>query len=443
MNPHADTLSETPRELAVRLLTRIELGGAYADRLLAGSDINALESRDRRFVRELVLGVLRWKLRLDRIIDLYYTNKSRPLDHDIRMILRSGLYQLMFMNSVPDWAAVDESVEIASSQNGKPAAGLVNAILRRFLREGEPVITDTDDASRLSTVNSCPKWLVDRWISRFGIETAERIAVAGTVRHPVSVRANTIKTNAEILEDALLAEGFKTIAGSMPGYFEVHEAGGLFGISAFDKGLFTVQDAAAGMASMLLDPKPGESILDLCAAPGGKATHCAELMDNTGSIDAVDRNKNRLKLVKQTAARLGHDIITCHEGDAATFKNASRAGYDRVLCDVPCTGTGVLSKRPDMKWRRFPDDLPRLAETQFSILANAVSLVKPDGIIVYSTCSLEREENEDVVNRGIDELGLELADDERFDEYASDTGYFILPHMMGGTGAFAAKMRRV
>lgn len=433
----------TARGLAVHLLTRVESEGAYADRLLASRRVSELETRDRLFVRELVLGVLRWKLRLDHIIEIYYNGTLKSLQPDVRNIVRLGLYQMMFMESVPDWAAVDESVKIASCHHVKKVAGLVNALLRRFSREGEPEIRSSDPVEKLSVEKSCPEWIVKKWIAKFGVETAEAIMTASSERHPVSIRTNTTKTDPESLASKLLSEGFETTtASSIPGYFIILKGEGLFETQAFKKGLFTVQDSAAAVATLLLSPKPGEIVLDLCSAPGGKVTHIAEMMGDSGWIDAVDINRKRLGLVKKAAKRLGLRSINFIEDDAVTFKKESGTQYDRILFDVPCTGTGVFSKRPDMKWRRKNDDMVRITFLQKAILRNAVSLVKPGGVIVYSTCSLEPEENEDIVNQFICENDFTVDRDDRFKNFEIDGGYLILPHLMNGAGAFASKLRR-
>lgn len=435
--------ARSARELAVQLLLRIELGGAYADRLLSSRNVSELTPLDRSFVRELVLGVLRWKGRLDHIIDSYYTGSKKILQPEIRMIVRLGLFQMMFLDSVPEWAAVDESVSIAGKTHGKKTAGLVNALLRRFSREGEPKLKSPDSAEKLSIQQSFPQWIVTRWISSFGRETAERIIKAGNQKHPVSVRVNSLKIDQQLFEERFSTEGF-TLApvSGFPGYYNVLKSNGLFETPLFQNGLFAVQDTAAGMASLLLSPESGETILDLCSAPGGKATHIAEIMGDTGRIDAVDNNPKRLKLVYEAAERLGLKSIRCIEGDAVSFRGENGEYYDRVLCDVPCTGTAVFSKRPDMKWRRNEEDIARLSLLQREILGNAASLVKPGGIIVYSTCSLEPEENDGNVHWFISEYDFTIERDTRFNNFETETGYLILPDSTGSTGAFAAKLRR-
>ena len=432
------------REIALYLLSRVELQGAYADRILVSPRVLNLQQRDQAFVRELLLGVLRWKLHLDRIIDIYHTKSSYSLNPDIRNILRYGLFQMIFMNSVPVWAAVNESVYLAAGRHGKGAAGLVNAILRRFDRDGEPPLP-VDPEERLSVETSNPYWLVKRWCANYGFDTAESICRATSEKHPIFIRTNGGRITTQELVCKLEHEHFNAVEVSkMPGYVAVSKGHGLFETKAFKDGLFTVQDPSAGVASFLLKPQQGESIVDLCAAPGGKTTHCAEMMGDCGQITAVDIHPSRLGLVRSSAQRLGFTSIVYVEGDASIFGREDNILYDRVLIDVPCSGTGVFSKRPDMKWRIQEDDLGRLASVQREFLENASHLVKPGGILVYSTCSIEHEENEDVIRWFLDHhKEFSIEHEELFHDFERDGCYLILPHLMDGSGAFAAKLKRV
>ncbi|MCE5250626.1 16S rRNA (cytosine(967)-C(5))-methyltransferase RsmB [bacterium] len=435
---------QTAREVALRLLSRVENEGAYTDRIMTSPLMKELETRDRSFVREMVPGVIRWKMRLDRIINIYYNKNPSELDQDIRNVLRLGLFQIMFMDSIPEWAAVNESVTIAVKTHGKGAGGLVNALLRRFLREGEPDKWPSDTAERLSLELSHPLWIARRWIDAFGENIAESIMRQGNEKHPVFVRTGRIGTSMESLAEALDHEGFETepVTG-MPEYLSVSKANGLFDSVAFRDGLFIVQDPSAGMATVLLAPQPGEQVLDLCCAPGGKAIHAASLMHDQGRITAVDKHQSRLGLVEETAGRLGFTILEFREDDAVTFGRDSEERYDRVLLDVPCSGTGVFSKRPDLKWRLTDEDVTRIASLQREMLDNAAGQVKPGGVLVYSTCTLEHEENEDTVADFLEQHHEFTIDhDSRFTAFERGPGYLIFPHQMEGVGAFAAKLRK-
>ena len=433
----------TPRELAFEFLMRIEGGGAFADRILATADERLRETRDRAFLREIVLGVLRNKLRLDHIIGTFYDKGFSKLDPAMVVILRIGLYQLIWMNSVPDWAAVNECVKLAEHRAGRGASGLVNAILRRFGRDGEPSLPD-DPAESLSVELSHPLWLVKRWIEAFGYDNARAMCVAGNEKHSVYVRTASHRIDADTLQFRLSEEAYDVEpVVEMPGYFSISKAAGLFDNDLFRDGFATVQDPSAGVAATLLTPVEGDDILDLCSAPGGKTTQLAELMNDKGSITAIDLHAKRLGLVKTAAARLGLESVHCIEADAKTYVGEENKQFQKVLLDAPCSGTGVLSKRLDMRWRVEFEDVQRLAGVQAELLDHAAELTASGGTLVYSTCTMEREENEDIVESFLkqhDDFALEK--DDRFAAYEIDFGYRMMPHLLGGAGAYAAKMRK-
>lgn len=459
----------TARDVALHLLERVECDGAFVDRILTSPEMEHLSPRDRALVREIVLGVLRWKSRLDRIIDLYYTKKTSPpgplsvhgegnkrgeVDMAVRNAVRLGLFQVMFLDSIPDHAAVSETVSSITRLRGKGAGGLANALLRRFIREGEPGNWPSEPAVRYAFELSHPGWLVQRWIEAFGADEALSVMRAGNERRPVFVRPGHNGVSPETLAASLALEGFESsVVTEMPGWIEVSgplrqsasttSGTGFFETAAFNNGLFAVQDPPAGMASLLLSPRPGEHVLDLCAAPGGKTTHLALLMEDRGRIRAVDLHEKRLGLVREAARRLGYTSIVCETGDAKSYGRGTVEQFDRVLLDVPCSGTGVFSKRPDLKWRVTGEDVSRLSGIQRDMLENAARLVREGGVLVYSTCTLEHEENEDTVQHFIDghpEFIIER--DKRFERFEHGCGYLMLPHQMMGTGAFAALLRR-
>ena len=436
--------ASTPREIALSLLKRVENDGAYPELILSSPPVTNLNPRDHSFVRELVLGILRWKLRLDYTIDAYYAKSPQSLIPGIRNIIRLGLFQMMFMNSIPQWAAVNECVEIARAGYGQKTAGLVNAILRQFGREGEPQ-PPGNPVDHIAIELSHPQWLVKRWIENYGYEKARLICQAGNEKHPLCIRVNPIKSDRDSLSSLLTNEGFAcSVVETISGYIVVSKGEGLFKTSFFHDGFFTVQDPSSGMASLLLAPQPGETVLDLCSAPGGKSTHCAELMHNEGHITSVDLHSSRIGLVKDASRRLGLTIIECVVGDAGEFGQENQRLYDRVLVDVPCTGTAVFSKRPDMKWRKTEEDIIRLSSYQYTLLEHSAGLVKTGGVIVYSTCSLEPEENEKVVEKFLNRHSeFVIERDARFTEFETASGYTIFPYQMYGIGAFASKMKLV
>ncbi len=433
----------TARSLAADILMRIERDGSFADRILAVAEGQLQERRDRSFLRELVLGVLRNKARLDHSLKNCYTKDFEKLDPYIAAVLRCGVYQMRFMDSVPDFAAVNESVDIAGRHAGRGASGLVNAILRRFGREGEPPFPD-DPVKSCALEFSHPEWLVRRWTDVFGIDQATEICRAGNEKHSVMLRTARHRISADELVERFSTEGFEAVpVETMPGFFSIVEATGLFTSTVFREGLFTVQDPSAAMAVKLLDPGPDDIVLDLCSAPGGKTTFCAEMMDDKGTVTAVDVNASRLGLVQESADRLGLNSIRCVEGDALSYRDKEQETFTKVLLDAPCSGTGVLGKRLDMRWRVQEEDMARLAAVQGEMLDHAAGLVAEGGTLVYSTCTLEHEENEDQILAFLERhSNFELAVDDSFADYSIDNGYRILPQMMNGSGAFAAKLRK-
>ena len=270
-----------PRRTALHLLGRIETEGTFLNRVLSSPEITRLELRDRQFVRELLIGTVRRKLRLDRCIDAYYNKDISSLDPLVFNVLRLGMYQLLLMDSVPAFAAVNESVKIATELRNPGAGGLVNAVLRKCSTQGEPAFP-REPVERLSVAYSHPRWIVERWMMRFGEKATEKVARAGDERHPIFIRVNMLKTTVDELADILAGENIEILpVEGFELYLSVGKASGLFDIPAFRDGMFTVQDPAAGCAVDLLNPEPGERVIDLCSAPGGKTTHIAELMGDS------------------------------------------------------------------------------------------------------------------------------------------------------------------
>ena len=356
---------KTARDTAILLLKRIELEGAFADRVLSAHEVSKLEPLDRAFVRELVLGVERWKIRLDHTISAFYDKGIDKLEPGILNILRIGLYQMIFMDSVPNFAAVNESVTMAANMSGPKAGGLVNAILRRFTREGEPKI-EGEVSKRFSETFSYPLWQVKKWLGDYGPNKTEKILASGNERHPVSLRVNILKTTPEELIEKFSGKPFEITFSKMPGYLLIRKAEGLFDTDEFKKGLFSIQDSAASAAVLLLDPSEGEKILDLCSAPGGKTTHIAEITGGKAEIISVDHNDGRANLIKSNVDRLGLGSVNIVVADAHEYK--SDFPFDKILVDVPCSGSGVFSKRPDMKYKREMDDVLSLTKIQKTLL---------------------------------------------------------------------------
>jgi len=432
---------------ALRILVRVEEDRAFADIVLEHAlDHARLDPRDAALCTELVYGTLRWRRHLDWRLAPHLNRPLDKLDPWVRALLRLTTYQLFFLDRVPRWAAVDEAVSLAKLKSrtaGPPE--FVNAVLRSLTRAtGAPPLPSSPVAA-LATRCAFPDWIAGRWIARYGAPDAEALMVASNDRPPTTIRVNALRTSREALAARVRDEELASVRPTElapEGLIVDHGAVGRW--TAFAEGHFTIQDEASMLVARLLDPKPGELVADTCAAPGTKATHLAELMENRGRIVAIDPQAARLKLVGKAAARLGISIIEAHLGGAAALAGRWRGKCDRVLVDAPCSNLGVLRRNPDVKWRRTEEDLRRLQEKQRTILAAAASMVKPGGRLVYATCSLEPDENEAVIGALLDGAGEWRPDPPEAFPVAADAQGFVrlLPHRHGTDGFTAIRLRR-
>ena len=432
---------------ALRILVRVEQDRAFADIVLEHALEHArLEPRDAALCTELVYGTLRWRRHLDWRLAPHLKRPLEKLDPWVRSLLRLTAYQLFFLDRVPRWAAVDEAVSLAKLKSRRPGPPeFVNAVLRSLTRATGAPPPPASPVEAAAVRCSFPDWIAARWLDRYGAAEAEALMVASNDRPPTTLRANALRTTREALgarvrDEELASTHLTELAPE--GLIVDHGAAGRW--AAFAEGWCTVQDEASMLVARLLDPRPGELVGDVCAAPGTKATHLAELMGNRGRIVAMDPQAARLKLVSKAAARLGIGIIETHVGSAASLAGRWRGRCDAVLVDAPCSNLGVLRRNPDVKWRRGPDDLLRLQAKQQTIVAAAASMVKPGGRLVYATCSLEPEENEEVI-ASLPGHGSEWQPDTSASfPVPSDAEGFVrlLPHRHGTDGFTAIRLRR-
>jgi 16S rRNA (cytosine967-C5)-methyltransferase len=391
------------RALAARVLERVEADAAYADLTLeAETERGRLATRDVGLATELVYGTLRWQRYLDWILTPHSRRRLEALDTRVRVLLRMTAYQLVFLTRVPAFAAVNDAVTLARS-GPRGAAEYTNAVLRAFGRRGprerEPA-PPRDPIDALATRCSFPTWLAARWIDRYGDADATALMRAMNERPALSVRANTLRISREMLAARLHAEdGVATqpTAWAPEGLTVEHAAGAPGRWRAFGDGVCVVQDEASMLVARLLQPHPGETVIDACAAPGTKTTHLAQLMEDRGRIVALDPQPARLARVNEATARLGISSVQTIESTVQELAGASGPRADAVLIDAPCTNLGVLRRNPEVKWRRRPDDIAASAARQHEILVAAAALAKPDGRLVYATCSPEPEENTAVI----------------------------------------------
>lgn len=394
----ARTNTVSPARLAAfEILLRVE-DGAYASILLAQAEPE-LEPRDRALCHELVMGVLRWRLWLDRLAEHFTKRPSAELDVAIRVILRLGLYQLRFLSRVPPSAVVNESVNLVHRARLRSAGALVNAVLRKAARElnVDPVQGISDPLERLAVSTSHPAWLIERWIKAFGSEETEAFALANNQQAPIAFRVVTQRAPEVELITQLRASGAKLEPSKIAKHaWRITDTGPLFR-RFVDSGEIYVQDEASQMVAQVLDAQPGERILDLCAAPGSKATQIAGALRDTGIVIASDLHEHRLRTVRETSKLHGLSNIRCLALNGLQSLPFRANAFDRVLIDAPCSGTGTFRRNPEIRWRISAEDIDDLASRQKRLLLNAAPLVKPGGRLVYSTCSVEPEENESVV----------------------------------------------
>jgi 16S rRNA (cytosine967-C5)-methyltransferase len=441
------------RKLALRALCRVETSGAFADQLIATfSATRGFAPQTRAFLRELTYGVLRWRNRLDWMLEQRSERPLEALSPAIRNVLRLGAYQLFFMDHIPPYVAVNETVQLAKQVGHAGVVAYVNAVLRSLERQRgamSPPDAYADLVGYLTITQSHPRWLVDRWLSRYGPQQTMAMCQANNVRPPLVVRVNPLHTTRERLIDALVTDGCEAQpCRYAPDAVWVGSHPALDQLRSYREGWFTVQDEAAVLCGYLLSPQPGEWVLDACAAPGGKAMHAAERMEDRGAILCLDHRRQRLILVEENARRLGlkclHYLVGNAEG--VEFKGA----FDRILVDAPCSGFGVLRRHPDAKWRKGPELIRTMARQQTSILAHLSSRVKPGGLLLYVTCTTEAEENQQIVQAFLDrhpDYALEAVANnlpEAARIFAREEGWFqTWPGPEGLDGFFGARLRRI
>ena len=442
------TRAAAARAAAARGLERVPTHAGLADVALdAELGERKLWPRDSGLATELVFGTLRWQRYLDWILAPHSKRRLATLDARVLAVLRMTVYQLVFLERVPAFAAVNDAVTLAPRTPGvKP---FVNAVLRSFTRRGarerEPA-PPRDPTEALATRCSFPTWLATRWVARFGREEAEALMRAFNERAPLTLRANTLRVTRDALAARLADEEDLAWRATRwaPEGLVVEPGGAPAGWGAFAEGLFVVQDEAAMLVARLLAPEPGATIADVCAAPGTKTTHLAQLMGDRGRVLAFDRAPARLARVREAAARLGIKTIEALDGTVETLAPHFRDACDGVLVDAPCSNLGVLRRNPDVKWRREPGDLATSAERQGRILAAAATMVTPGGRLVYATCSLEPEENEAVVAAFVGahpDFTRDPPTDFPFPLDAEGT-LRCLPHRHGTDGFIAVRLRR-
>ena len=394
-------MSTPARLTALRVLESCRTHGAWADAALkAQLSRDGLTGPDAALCSRIVYGVLQNQMLLDFYLAAYCSQKPDHLQPPLLIFLRLGAYQILYLDKIPDSAAVNESVELAKIMKRGQASGLVNAVLRKVSKNKQalPALPDRDEVTALSLRYSHPKWLVRRLLALLGREGAEAFLAADNAPAPITVQVNPLRTTAQALLERLEAEGVSArMHPWVPDCLELTGTGDLTALPAFREGDFLVQDPAARLVSAVADIQSGERVLDVCAAPGGKSFSAAFAMKGQGRIVACDLHQNKLQRITEGARRLGLTCIEIQAADGRVNRPEWRDAFDTVLVDAPCSGLGIIRKKPDTRYKRA-NDLFSLPVIQSEILDNAASYVRPGGVLVYSTCTILPEENEQVTD---------------------------------------------
>lgn len=446
--------TKTARETAMQVLTDIEKNSSYTNISLNNHlKKSALNKADRGFVTELCLGTVRNKIYLDFIISKFSKIKIKKISAYILSILRLSVYQLSFLKNIPQSAVCDEAVKLSKRYGHMASANFVNALLRNIANNIDKVSlpnVETDFENYLSIKYSYPLWLTQKLLMDFGKDFTISFMEKTNEPQKTVLRVNSLKTNRDELIFMLKQEGIEARGGELvKDSVIIENSFGIENIKAYKNGFFTVQDQSSQAVSIVLDPKSGDSVLDMCSAPGGKATHMAELMKNQGKIVAQDIFPHKIELILKSAKRLSVNIIEARLFDATIFNKGYENSFDRVLCDVPCSGLGIIAKKPDIKYNKINEDFQSLNAIQKAILQNASKYVKIGGFLVYSTCTINKNENVDIINWFLNEnKNYEASDISKyFENIKKDTeknGYIELyPNLDNTDGFFIAKFKRL
>ncbi|MFH1147151.1 MAG: 16S rRNA (cytosine(967)-C(5))-methyltransferase RsmB [Pseudomonadota bacterium] len=446
----------SPRQVALSVLNDLDQGKETLDAIMerAFRKNIALERRDRALIMELVYGVLRQRAAIDWVIDQVSRTPRSKMDATVLNVVRLGIYQLLYTDRIPPSAAINESVNLVKVGQPDWIVSFVNGVLRAVERERDQIKwpdPEADPVAAISVETSHPVWLVERWVNRYGLEETRALCESNNRIPVLSLRTNTLRIKPDQLLHFLRKEVPEIEASpySPVGLLLKGFSGNVTRITGYKTGWFLIQDESSQVASYLLSPQPGDLVLDACAGLGGKTTHLAQMMRNLGRIMALDIHGERLERLNENAGRLGIQCIEIVKKNVTkSLSDLGAKKFDRILVDAPCTGLGVIRRNPDVKWRINPEDLKRMAERQVAILEETAPLLKDNGIIVYSTCSLEPEENEEVIDSFLSRHDEFEKEDPRpvLPEKARELvepGNFLrtCPHRHGMDGFSAVRMR--
>jgi 16S rRNA (cytosine967-C5)-methyltransferase len=439
------------REIALDLLTAVEKNQSYSNLLLNSTiEKNQLSAKDVGLLTELTYGTLQRRMALDYFLNPFIKDNKKLADW-IHHLLRLTLYQMIYLDRIPDRAAIYEAVDIAKKRGHKGIASLVNGVLRSIQRQGVPSLNDVADPNeRLALETSHPLWLINRWVNQFGFDKTKEMCEINLTAPLQTARVNLTKISRDECVALLEEDGFQIEKSPI-----IPEAirclkGNLASTIAFKYGMFTIQDESSMLAAYALGAAREEYILDACAAPGGKSTHIAEKMNNTGEVISVDLHQHKVRLINDNARRLGLENIKTSVSDSRRLQEKFKVeSFDRILLDAPCSGLGVMRRKPDMKYTKTEKDIERLSEIQQDLLTSVTPLLKKGGTLVYSTCTVDKEENEYTVRKFLEknpDFEVDLSFKDRMPEAVQPfiTGYDlqVFPQDFGSDGFYIAVLKK-
>ena len=435
------------RQLALKILYKIEKDDGYANIVLdemLNNNKEILNLKDIGLISQIVYGTITWKLTIDEIIKKHSKIKIKKISTWILNILRIGIYQIIFLDKVPKSAAVNESVNLAKRYGHKSSSNFVNAILRKIEKKDyEELFSIEDNIERISKTTAMPIWIVEELLKQKDIKKVEKICKNSNIKPRVTIRINKLRTNKKELERLLDERNIRYQEGKLEDFLILDKIKGIENLDIFQKGYFTIQDEGAGLIAFALGVEPNETVLDACSSPGGKTTYLAEIMQNKGEIYAWDLHEHRIRLVEENAKRLCISIIHTKCQDATLYKEEYKEKFDKILLDVPCSGSGVLKRKPDIKWKRKKEDIQELVQTQKTILETCSKYLKEKGELIYATCSIFDEENQKVIeeflqkNSNFKQVKMNI---QKYENYIDEKGNIQLYQGIENDGFFISKL---
>ena len=389
------------REKSLQIINDVLYKGTFLEESLEILKNSKIDERDYAFIKEITTGVIRNKTYLDYVIKENSRVKFNRIHKLILSILEMAVYQMYFLDKVPDYSIVDESVNLAKIYGNKGSISFTNGILRSISKKDKVQVKIKDSIDNLSTFYSHPTFYTEYFYKNYGEDFTKKLLKANNEKAPFTIRVNSLKTNKEDLVNKLSELGYRVLETSFENALNIENPNGIIDTDLFKEGYFYVQDLGSILVSSFLNPRKDSKVLDLCAAPGGKTTHLSEIMENTGEIVACDKSKGKVKIIKENAKRLGCKNVSPIINDARVLNEEFIENFDYVLVDAPCSGTGLYRKKPDIKWNKNIEDIKELSKIQLEILENAKEYLKVNGFLLYSTCSLSKLENEDVIQNFI------------------------------------------